>query len=252
MAETQTFMLQRRRNKMHTQKKITAVALSIPLFLFMTSEQRAAPVFTRSPSEPQSAVESPASAIDNQTAPVQPNSTGMAAGGKKKSGAHRRRPRELARRPSRRKYVRSSAPALASRRLRILKREYARRTGRQLVITSFGRTPEAQARAIRHNLNAYGVRYVLSVYRGSAAIRQIVRTYKANRGHQPQAQREMARVIKAQVANGTYISDHMRGRAVDIRSRGREGARLTVLQNIAHEIGGSVFREIDHYHYKLV
>jgi hypothetical protein len=69
---------------------------------------------------------------------------------------------------------------VAESRLYLLKREYARRTRRHLVITSYRRTPAGQARAIHHNLRAYGVPYVLMLYRGGPAIHEILRAYMAN------------------------------------------------------------------------
>lgn len=236
---------------MQRQRNTTAAVITIILFLFTASEQRAVPFISHGQDESQVMLEAPTFPTRDQLAPAQTNSTDIAAGGKKKPGAHHKRHRRLARSRSRRKSGRLSVPALAVQRLRIVEITYRDRTHHKLVITSFVRNPNQQARAIRHNINVYGVRYVLKVYRGSAAIRQIVRAYKANRGNQVKAQREMTRVIEAQVAKGIYVSDHLRGRAVDIRTRGRNGARLTVLQGIAREIGGKVFRERDHIHFKL-
>ena len=102
-----------------------------------------------------------------------------------------------------------------------LARRYTKKTGRQLVITSGTRTPLEQAAAMytklrrRHNL--------LRLYRRTALAKQVIRAYgKARRARlgRKATVRAMARVMRAQVARGAYLSLHMRDGAVDIRSRG--------------------------------
>lgn len=240
------------------QKKFKAVAITIPFMLFMSGEQHAHPLpeLLRGEADPRPVAEAVASpAVTKTDSPQRQQQSAKAASGNRKPGASRKRPRGLTRTAKRRPHQeskRSSSTAIAARRLHILKRDYARCTRQPLPITSFDRTAAEQARAIHYNLRTYGIRYVLRTYGGSSTIREIVRPYKANRRRPQQAQRKMTRVIEAQVARGVYISDHLLGRAVDIRSRGRSGARLSVLRDIARKMGGKVLVEVDHYHYKLL
>jgi uncharacterized protein YcbK (DUF882 family) len=139
-------------------------------------------------------------------------------------------------------------PVEMEKRLRLLTQRYYERTGLKLHVTSGYRTPERQARAIYDNLVAYQTAYVLDLYRGSAAIREIVNAYGAHPRSPQQALREMVKVIQAQVRRGVYISAHMLGQAFDIRSRGPNGARLSVLREVARSMGGYVSEERNHYH----
>lgn len=100
-----------------------------------------------------------------------------------------------------------------------LARRYHKKTGYQLVVTSGTRTPSEQAVAMyaklrrRHNL--------LRLYRRTALARQVIRAYRkarrARKGRQHTI-RAMAKVLRAQVARGEYLSQHLRDGAVDIRS----------------------------------
>ena len=136
-------------------------------------------------------------------------------------------------------------------RVRTLARRYHKCTGQELVFTSKGRTPTGQAKAMFANFKKHGTRYVIDIYRKKAAAREIANAYKANRRRPRKAVREMSRVIQAQLNEGIFISNHLRGLAVDVRSRGRKGARLWVLRQIALSMGGSVLVERDHFHVEL-
>jgi hypothetical protein len=131
------------------------------------------------------------------------------------------------------------------------KRRYQRWERKRLKITCISRTPAGQARAIRKNLTLYGSSYVIATYRRKSAIRAVVAAYNANRRSAKKAVREMTRVIQAQVNRGVFISNHLRGLAVDVRSRGRYGARLSVLRRVAQSMGARVSVERDHYHVDL-
>lgn len=134
---------------------------------------------------------------------------------------------------------------------RNLMQAYYDHAGYRLIITSGYRTPAGQARAIYSNLRLYGVRYVLSLYRRKAAIREIVNAYRGRRQRPRRALVAMTRVIEAQVKRGVFISKHMLGRAFDVRSGGHNGARLPVLREVAQELGGTVMVEQNHYHVEL-
>lgn len=247
--------------------RLKAIALVVPFTLFMFGEQSAHAVplndVLRDRDEPRieeanevQAPEAPAgdnAAKKNVTAATKPASRkGRAKGSRRTS---RKPPRNLARAPrkrQRRQTPHDKAAAVASRRLYLLRRKYARRTYRQLVVTSFGRDANGQARAIGQNLRIFGVRYVIRQYNGSAAIREILRAYRANRRSPRRAQAQMAAVIQEQMSRGVYVSKHLRGLAADIRSHGRGAARLSVLREVAHEVGAKVSVEGNHYHVNLV
>lgn len=236
------------------QRKVRTIAITVPFILFMAGEQQAHPLseILRGVDEPRAVAQETAApdAVENLAQP-QTAARAEATVTKKKPRATRRRPRRMATRRRQRKSREDSTAALAARRLHILKEKYNRRTRRHLVITSSGRGPAAQARAIRQNIRAYGVSYVNRLYGGSPAIREILRAYKANRMSPRRAQRQMARVIHNQMARNVYVSDHLRGRAIDVRSHGRGAARLSVLRDVAHEVGAEVSVERNHYHIRL-
>jgi hypothetical protein len=249
--------------------RLKAIALVVPFTLFMFGEQssHAVPLndVLRDRDEPRieeanevQAAEAPAGddagkKTKNATAATKPASRKGGAKGSRR--ASRKPPRNLARAPrkrQRRKTPHENAASVASRRLYLLRRKYARRTYRQLVITSFGRDANGQARAISQNLRIFGVRYVIRQYNGSAAIREILRAYRANRRSPRRARAQMATVIREQMSRGVYVSKHLRGLAADIRSHGRGAARLSVLREVAHEVGAKVSVEANHYHVNLV
>lgn len=130
-------------------------------------------------------------------------------------------------------------------------RLYRFRAGRGLQITDFRRTPVQQARAIRNNVASFGVAYVIAEYRRKPAIREIVAAYRANRRRPQRVIREMTRVIEDQIGRGVFISNHLLGLAVDFRSRGRYGARLSVLRQVARSMGARVVVTKNHYHVDL-
>jgi hypothetical protein len=132
--------------------------------------------------------------------------------------------------------------------LRELTQKYYALTGRRLHITSGLRTPEKQARAMYFNLENYGISYVASTYGGRAAVWEIINAFQQSRNDKRNAVREMAEVIKSQMKRRIIISPHIREKALDIRSRGKEAANLAVLKKIVQGMRGQVLAEKDHYH----
>jgi hypothetical protein len=122
---------------------------------------------------------------------------------------------------------------------------YFNTSGGRLHITDALRSPEEQAGAMYNNLRTYGVPHVLGTYGWGKAASDIVEAYRPLSGDQRRATREMARVIRAQVKAGVYVSDHLRGRAFDIRL---SSARVSVLAAVVQKMGGQLVREPDHYH----
>lgn len=169
------------------------------------------------------------------------------AAGKKSNGSNRTR---AGRAPAARKLKAAGLAGVETRR-QDLTTGYYNHAGRQLVITSGYRTPSGQARAMYNNLRRYGVAYVLRVYRQKAAVREIVAAYKPRRARPRRAIAAMTRVIEAQTQRGLFVSRHLLGRAFDVRSRGRHGARLSLLREVTQEMGGRVLVEKSHYHVEL-
>jgi hypothetical protein len=236
-------------------RKITAVALStILLVLYAYSEPYAHPLFLPDDSEILD-VEQPAFPAGEKVEPApQPAATKTSSKAEKKKTPPRPRfdpGRETA--GKRGQKVKGKSPsAIANRRWKTLQRIYINRAKRPLIATSRTRTPYTQARVTRENIHRYGVRYVLRLYRNGPAIREIVRAWRTNRNDPRKAQAAMTEVIQSQVAHGVFISDHLRGLAVDVRTRGRNGARMGILRDVAQEVGATVTKEVDHAHIKLV
>jgi hypothetical protein len=232
-------------------KKMMSIVLSTILLLFTYSEPHADPLFLTDDNDFLN-VEPPVFPVGSKPDSVAKPAPTKALGVKKTRDEPRPR---FPRKPGRARKGpagRNMPSEIAMRRWRKIGRIYVRRTKRPLIATSFKRTPMMQARAMRNNFRRYGVRYVLGIYRHSAAAREIARAYRANRNRPQKALTEMSHIISAQVARGVYVSDHLRGMAIDVRSRGRNGARLSILREAAHEVGATVLKEVDHYHIKLV
>ncbi len=62
----------------------------------------------------------------------------------------------------------------------------------------------------------------------------------------------MTRVIEKQVSHGVYISAHLRGEAVDVRTRTMTSSEKEALRSAALESGGyRAHVEPDHYHFEF-
>jgi peptidoglycan hydrolase-like protein with peptidoglycan-binding domain len=132
-------------------------------------------------------------------------------------------------------------------RLQQLADAYFQRTGRNLHVTSGYRPPARQAAAMYDLIVNRGESYVRNLYRNKTAVDQILTAYRANRGSRSGAVSAMTRVIENQVAGGTYISSHLRSRALDLSI----STNLGVLRQLVGQMGGTVLDEGDHYHVQL-
>ncbi len=122
-----------------------------------------------------------------------------------------------------------------------IQKKYKWITGRGMRITSEGRTPRQQARAMRNNLRRYGSRYIYSQYIDDRAVKEILDANKLG------GINAMTRTIKKQIANGKYISVHLRNGAMDVALSANE----RVLRKVVAEVGGTVIRERDHFHVRF-
>jgi Putative peptidoglycan binding domain len=94
-------------------------------------------------------------------------------------------------------------------------------TGEGLTVTSGTRTPRSRAAAMFKKLTRGGISP--HFYRNRQAYEEILAAYNAARKARANEQATvdaMTRVIDRQVSKGIYISLHLRGEAVDVRSRG--------------------------------
>lgn len=132
-------------------------------------------------------------------------------------------------------------------RLQQLADTYFERTGRNLHVTSGYRPPARQAAAMYDLIVNRGEGHVQGLYANQTAVSQILNAYRNNRGSRSEAIAAMTGTIQNQVNNGTYISSHLRSRALDLST----STNLSVLRQIVGQMGGSVLNEGDHYHVQL-
>ncbi|HMS41396.1 MAG TPA: hypothetical protein PKE69_14285 [Pyrinomonadaceae bacterium] len=128
-----------------------------------------------------------------------------------------------------------------------LAREYQRLSGEKLIITSAARTPFKQASAMIGLIDRHGAKHVYRLYKDKKAVGDVLYAYRENRDYRPKAVKEMTKVIEKQVANGIYISRHLRQNAIDV-SRISEPKSL---KKAVAKVGGNYFFEKDHYHINL-
>ncbi len=124
---------------------------------------------------------------------------------------------------------------------------YYQRTGRDLTVTSGRRTPQGQAQAMYDNLQSNSTPH----YSNQAAFHQIVEAYDdavATGAGQQATINAMARVIEDQVSQGVYISAHLAGDAVDIRSRDMSDEEQRILEQVATSVGARPIIETSNIH----
>lgn len=112
-------------------------------------------------------------------------------------------------------------------------------TKKSMVITSHIRTPENQARLMMGKPN------LLSTYRNKSLIRELMPFIDSH--NIPAA----ANTIRAQMNRGEFISNHLCGGAIDIRSRALEANVLHKLKNRLTNNGYYVIINKDHIHIRL-
>ena len=125
-----------------------------------------------------------------------------------------------------------------------------------LVITSGPRTPESQAFAMYLKINQGAS--LRGLYRKTEAAQEIRKAYDAGRRarkkHGPIIA-DMAEVIRQQMARGVYISPHLKGGAVDIRSRTlNRRAKIALQDAVARFRGMRLIREEKippHFHLEI-
>lgn len=132
-------------------------------------------------------------------------------------------------------------------RLQQLADAYFQRTGRNLNVTSGYRPPARQAAAMYDLIQNRSESHVRNLYANKTAVDQILNAFRNHRGSRNAAISAMMQTIENQVNGGTYISSHLRSRALDVSS----STNLGILRQIVGQMGGSVLNEGDHYHVQL-
>jgi hypothetical protein len=134
--------------------------------------------------------------------------------------------------------------------LRRIADEYYIRTCGRLEITSGTRTPAEQAQAMWENLRHHRNSHVR--YRNDRYYQEIHDAYlQATRSgaNERETVEAMTRVIERQVSRGEYLSLHLRGEAVDVRSRTLTPVQTRAFQEAVNVVLGSPpLVEEDHYH----
>jgi hypothetical protein len=124
-------------------------------------------------------------------------------------------------------------------------------TAKRITVTSGTRTPREQAEAMYENW--YYHRNQSTRYQNRVAEGEIRGAYDgsiaARRGRNATVD-AMTSVIENQVRHRTFISLHLTGRAVDVRTRDMSAADTHVFDSIVRNFAGTirVLAEEDHYH----
>ncbi|HEY8431405.1 MAG TPA: hypothetical protein VIL20_23655 [Sandaracinaceae bacterium] len=114
-------------------------------------------------------------------------------------------------------------------------REFHRRTGRGIVVTSGTRTPREQAEAMYEKLRLG--QSLTRLYRDYGAAAEIQAAYRAHRREGRAAcVAAMARVIDAQVRRGLYVSRHLHASAADVRSRDMSRRERRIFEQIVRSM----------------
>jgi hypothetical protein len=106
---------------------------------------------------------------------------------------------------------------------------FYRRTGRRLFVTSGLRDPYRQALAMYVKLRVGG--RILGLYRNRKAAKEVVFAYREMRRKGRKATvSAMKAVIEKQICSGVFLSDHLRGTALDLRSWGMRARHRRILR----------------------
>lgn len=132
---------------------------------------------------------------------------------------------------------------------------YYAKTRRPLEITSGYRSPRRQADALYTKLAVGGS---LAIYNNQALTQPLNKAFREGRKKRWKRDRivaAMAAVLEAQVAEGHYLSRHMRGLAFDVRSTGMSGRQRQAFLAAVREAGDMrVIHESrpPHYHVEIL
>jgi len=119
----------------------------------------------------------------------------------------------------------------------------------RITVTSGTRTPREQAEAMYDNWHFH--RNEGTHYANQHAEEEIRRSYDdqtRRHGRRGSTIDAMTSVIENQMRHGIYLSPHLRGRAVDIRTRDMSGEQRRIFDLLAVDLHLRPLSEQDHYH----
>lgn len=127
---------------------------------------------------------------------------------------------------------------------------YFNLTGEKLIVTSGFRPPARQALAMYNKIVFEGEQKIRDLYANKAAIDEILKAFRADKGNPPKAVAAMTEVVENQMKRNppVFISNHLLDNAVDVRKATTD---LDFLQKSAALFDGRVIVEGDHYHVEL-
>jgi hypothetical protein len=148
-------------------------------------------------------------------------------------------------------------PATVEPRLQALAAAYLAETGRSLVITDGTRRPATQAGLMLRNLERGDD--VVRGYANKRAAAAVQAEWAAARKAGADGAEKLARLtalIARQVADGDYVSKHLREGAVDVRCSDMSEAERAVFKRLARKLGITVVDEsrtaTPHFHLNFV
>ena len=119
-------------------------------------------------------------------------------------------------------------------------------TGVPLVVTSTDRSAERQARAMFVMFARGGP---IAPYRDRAALAEVRAAYDDNIARGGDAALEaMTAALERQMARDVFISNHMNGRAVDVRYMAMPDWRVDILRQAADQMGFRLIEETNPPH----
>lgn len=141
-------------------------------------------------------------------------------------------------------------PALKER-VEEIAASYYRMTGKTITVTDGSRTVQDQADAMFDKLQGKdGFKYYKNA-RASGEIRKVYEETRAVTDDPEKIKQAMRKKIEEQVAKGTYVSNHLKSRALDIRSKDMSPAQKEAFEKAAAQAGIKPCEEGDPPHYHL-
>ena len=148
-------------------------------------------------------------------------------------------------------------PAAVEPRLQALAAAYHDATGKPLTITDGTRRPATQAALMLRNLERGD--NVVRVYANKRAAAAVKAAWEAAKREGLDGEGKLARltgVIARQVADGDYVSKHLREGAVDVRCADMSEPERAVFKRVARKLGIAVVDEsrtaTPHFHLNFV
>jgi hypothetical protein len=139
-------------------------------------------------------------------------------------------------------------------RLSELADRYYEATGKKLTVTDGVRTAQDQAQRVLERIEDKGMEDTLTFYRDSEGIKRVVEAYGSQETAEGRLE-AMAKVIKERAEQGKYLSNHLPGNSLDIRSNDMTSDETKVFKRLFDgregiELSDHTLRGV-HPHYHL-